>query len=235
MIERLRSIKSKTISTDGGLSLIGQGTFGWMLTDAQGKKLVTGSGPVDGPADQASSTRSELHGFAAPLEYIHQLARYYSMRFKGEYEWECDNQCALNRIGVLLKFEQRRRQPYNADIISNLTQRLGQNRSITIKSTWVQAHQDKKKLPGQILSDAALRNIKMDSIAEDYLLDPRQPQTSENAAHVDAQAISIRIQGTRVTGRYEDAIRESIDGSYLRHYLSVKHNWSDSMWSWIDW
>ena len=96
MIEHLRSIKSKTISTDGGFSLIGQGTFGWMLTDAQGKKLVTGSGPVDGPADQASSTRSELHGFAAPLEYIHQLARYYSMRLKGEYDWECDSQCALN-------------------------------------------------------------------------------------------------------------------------------------------
>ena len=57
--------------------------------ERQGKKLVTGSGPVDGPADQSSSTRSELHGFAAPLEYIHQLARYYSMRLKGEFEWEC--------------------------------------------------------------------------------------------------------------------------------------------------
>jgi hypothetical protein len=80
--------------------------------------------------------------------------------------------------------------------------------------TWVQAHQDEKKIPGQILSDAALQNIKVDSIAEDYLLlDPRQPQTSDNAAHVDAQAISICIQGTRVTGRYEDAIHESIDGS----------------------
>jgi hypothetical protein len=136
MIEHLCSIKSKTISSDSGLSLIGQDTFGWMLTDAKEKKLVTGSGPVDGPADQVSSTRSELHGFAAPLEYIHQLARYYSMRLKGEYEWECDSQCALNRVGVLLKFEQRR-QPYNADIISNLTHRLGQNRSMTIKSTWV--------------------------------------------------------------------------------------------------
>ena len=70
----------------------------------------------------------------------------------------------------------------------------------------------------------------MDSIAEDYLLDPRQPQTSDNAAHVDAQAISICIQGTRVIGRYEDAIRESIDGSYLRQYLSAKHDWSDSTW-----
>ena len=29
-------------------------------------------------------------------------------------------------------------------------------------------------------------------------------------------------------------IRESIDGSYL-NYLSAKHKWSDSTWSWIDW
>ena len=39
MIEHLRFIKSKTISTDGGLSLIGQGTFGWVLTDVKGKQL----------------------------------------------------------------------------------------------------------------------------------------------------------------------------------------------------
>ena len=32
-----------------------------------------------------------------------------------------------------------------------------------------------------------------------------------------------------------DAIRESIDGSYLHEYLSAKHDWSDSMWSCIDW
>jgi hypothetical protein len=78
MIEHLRSIKSKTISTDGGLSLIGQGTFGWVLTDAKGTQLVTGSGPVNDPATQVSSTRSELHGFAAPSEYIYQLSRYYT-------------------------------------------------------------------------------------------------------------------------------------------------------------
>ena len=145
---------------------------------------MAGSSPVDGSATQVSSTHSELHGFAAPLEYIHQLARYYSTQLKGEYEWECDSQCALNRIGVLLKFTQRRRQPYNTDIISNLTHRLGQTRSMTIKSTWVKAHQDEKKLPGQVLPEAALGNIKVDSIAEDYLLDSRQPQTSENSEHV---------------------------------------------------
>jgi hypothetical protein len=122
-------------------------------------------------------------------------------------------QCAITRSDVLLlKFKQRRRQPYNAVIVSNLTQRLGQNRSMTIKSTWVKAHQDEDQLPGQVLSDAALRNtIDVDSIANDYLLDTRQPQTQDNAAQVDAQAISISIQGT---------IRKHTS---LRHYLSAKH------------
>jgi hypothetical protein len=97
------------------------------------------------------------------------------------------------------------------------------------------SQQDGKKIPGQVLSDAALQNIKVDSIANGYLLDTCQPQTLENTEDVDAQAISICIQGTKITGRYEDAIRESIDGSYFRHYLSDKHQWSDSTWSWIDW
>ena len=160
---------------------------------------------------------------------------YYSMRPKGQYEWECYCQCAITRTGVLLKFKQRRRQPYNADIISTLAQRLGQNRSMTFKSKWVKAHQDDDKLPGQILFDAALRNIDVDSLANDYLLATGKSQTRDNAAHVDAQAISISIQGTRITGRYEEVIREHIDRSYLRQYLSAKHDWSDSTWSCIDW
>ena len=82
----------------------------------------------------------------------------------------------------------------------------------------------------------SLRNVKVDSPANanDYLLETGQPQTKDNAAHVDAQAISISIQRTRIMGRYEDAIREHIDGSYLRHYLSDKQTWTDSTWSWID-
>jgi hypothetical protein len=106
---------------------------------------------------------------------------------------------------------------------------------MTIKSTWVKAHQDKNKLPSQVLSDAELRNINVDSIADEYLVDTCQPQTRDKAEHVDAQAVSICIQGTRITGRYEDAVREHIDGSYLCHYLSDKHKWTDLTWSWIDW
>ena len=47
--------------------------------------------------------------------------------------------------------------------------------------------------------------------------------------------ISSTPVNPRPTGRYEDAIREHIDGSYLRHYLSVKHKWTDSTWACVDW
>ena len=58
-----------------------------MLTDANGQQLAIGAGPIDGPVNQASSIRSELHGrVAAALEHMHQFARYCSMRPKGLYE-----------------------------------------------------------------------------------------------------------------------------------------------------
>ena len=99
------------------------------------------------------------------------------MRPKGQHEWECDSHCAITRTDVLLKFKQRWRQLYNADIIFNLTQRLDLHRSMTFKSTWVKAHQDDDQLPGQVLSDAALRNNDLDSLANAYLLATDQPQT----------------------------------------------------------
>ena len=106
---------------------------------------------------------------------------------------------------------------------------------MNLKRTWVKAHQDDYKTPYRELSDAAKRNIRVDHIANDYLLDTRRHQTLGKAEHVDAQAISICIQGTRITGRYEDAIRQYIDGSYLRHYLSDKHKLTDSTWACIGW
>ena len=67
---------------------------------------------------------------------------------------------------------------------------------MTIKSTRVKAHQDENKLPSQVLSDAALQNINVNSIANHYLLDTCQPQPRDKAEHVDAQAVSICYQAT---------------------------------------
>ena len=93
------------------------------------------------------------------------------MHPKGLYEWEFDSGCAITRTEFLHQFRQRWRQPYNADIISTLAQPLHQNRSMTFKSNGVGVHQDDDQLPGQVLSDAALGNIRVDSIVNRHMPD----------------------------------------------------------------
>lgn len=61
------------IASDGGLS-DKKGSFGWKIVDNHLKPLFQGSGPVDGPMEVGSSTRSELGGLTAPLLLITTLA-----------------------------------------------------------------------------------------------------------------------------------------------------------------
>jgi hypothetical protein len=56
-----RSKKRVTIVSDGGLA-DEIGTFGWKLIGASNETLYAGAGPIDGPPELGSSTRSELGG-----------------------------------------------------------------------------------------------------------------------------------------------------------------------------
>ena len=62
---------------------------------------------------------------------------------------------------------------------------------MTFKSTWVKAYlddDDDDQLPGQVLSDAAVRNNDVDSLANAYLSRQINPRPEiMHAAHVDAQ------------------------------------------------
>ena len=70
-----------TIVTDGSL-LPTAGTFGWKLVTPKKKVLFTGSGPIDGPIEIGSSTRSELGGFTGPLLLVTLLARFWGLRHR---------------------------------------------------------------------------------------------------------------------------------------------------------
>jgi hypothetical protein len=64
------------IISDGGLAAT-IGTFGWkMVSSIDNISLSEGSGPIDGPMEVGSSTRSELGGFTAPLLLATALARF---------------------------------------------------------------------------------------------------------------------------------------------------------------
>jgi hypothetical protein len=76
-LEIWRAFRSKqrlTIATDGSLLLQAGTSFGWKLTTmTKPKTIFHGSGPIDGPIEIGSSTRSELGGFTGPLLLVSTL------------------------------------------------------------------------------------------------------------------------------------------------------------------
>ena len=84
-----------TIATDGGLRGR-QGTFGWLICSSTNDVLYEGAGPVDGPFDAASSTRSELGGITAALVFYGLLIATWHFPPKCTYRWVCDSKAAIS-------------------------------------------------------------------------------------------------------------------------------------------
>ena len=53
-------------------------------------------------------------------------------------------------------------------------------------------------------------------------------------AHLPSQQISLTINGTRYPGNWDNNLRWSINGFYLKKYLSQKHGWTETIWQTID-
>ena len=86
-----------TIATDGGLKGR-QGTFGWLLCSSTNEVLCEGAGPVDGPFDAASSTRSELGGITAALVFYSILVASWTQQPQCTYRWVCDSKAAISNV-----------------------------------------------------------------------------------------------------------------------------------------
>ena len=84
------------VATDGGL-LIRKGTHGWVISTGT-KVLFTCAGPVDGPFDTASSTRSELAGCASATYFISCLSTFWGIKHKCRFLWYCDSKAAISRV-----------------------------------------------------------------------------------------------------------------------------------------
>ena len=136
-----RSKKKIIIVSDGGLAR-GIGTFGWKIVGSNNETLFAGAGPIDGPSEIGSSTRSELGGFAAPLLLVVSLARLWGLKHKCRYRWLVDSKAAISQVRITTRVShQLRRAPDNSDylmVIRALRRELGR----PIENVWVKGHQD---------------------------------------------------------------------------------------------
>jgi hypothetical protein len=179
--KEFRSKKKVTIVSDGGLAE-GIGTFGWKLVGSKNQTLFAGAGPIDGPHEIGSSTRSELGGLAAPLFLVVALARFWGLKHKCRYRWIVDSKAAISQVKVTTRVShQLRRAPDNSDylmVIRSLRRELGK----PIETIWVKGHQD-NDTPYEALSTSAKHNVDVDSLATWYRDSLPQCTSSSKGTH----------------------------------------------------
>ena len=226
-----RSRSRLEIVTDGSLAT-GIGTFGWRLLRPPSLILYEGSGPIDGPAELSTSTRSELGGFAAPLLLVAALSRYWGLSHRCKFRWIVDSTAAISKVHMVTrKGAHPYRQPSNIDFLSIIAE-LFQEIRRPISITWVKGHQDSDAGTRQLSRDAC-NNIAVDALATKHRVD-RRLHPCQLIPHLDAMRVSISMNGLRLTGHFDDMIRFHINGYHLRIHMQSKFQWTDEAWSIID-
>jgi len=218
------------IASDGGLSG-SHGTFGWILSSAK-KTLLTCSGPVDGPNDTGSSTRSELCGYASALLLLRTLSKRWNRRHRCKFTWLVDSKAAITRVRRFTARGHRPvKQPYDADLLALIVDCTTHIRR-PIKCHWIKGHQDSKtdysKLPL-----ATRLNIDADHLATSQRTHGKD-KPSTDTDHQPSQRVSMSINGTRITSQYDSCLRFHINGYHHRRYLQMRYDWNDKTWNSID-
>jgi ribonuclease HI len=225
-----RSRRRLHLATDGGLSAQ-KGTHGWIISTGT-TSLFQCSGPVDGPLDTSSSTRSELAGYASALLLIRALSAFWQTRHKSKFHWYCDSKSAISRVR---KYALRRsiltRMPQDADLIS-IIRSCHRDLRCTIRSHWVKGHQDSAAKAISLPLSSRL-NIIADSLATLYRTTGRL-KPSPKCHHEAEQRCSLSINGSRLSSQYDESIRFHINGYHLRQHLQRKQGWSDNTWKEVD-
>ena len=226
-----RSRRRLIISTDGSL-LDTAGTFGWKITNDKFKPLFKGAGPIDGPIEIGSSTRSELGGFTAPLLLVTILARHWGLKHRCKFKWLADSRVALSRVTIVTRPDHTpTKQPDNVDYVSVIRD-LFQELRRPMQAHWVKSHQDAKTPYAKLTPEAKL-NVDADELAT-LFHQSTKGKPMRATPHINSTKISITILKTRYPGNINMNLKYHINGGYMRRYLQHSNKWADTTWTTID-
>jgi hypothetical protein len=217
------------------LSPRGVGTFGWRIIGLDNATLYEGAGPIDGPTEEGSSTRSELGRLTAPMFLVVCLAQLWGLKHRCRFRWMVDSKAAISQVLTIATRVSHRlcRAPNKSDylmLIRALHKELGK----PLESVWVKGHQDEGEQYDQ-LGTSAKHIVDVDALATWYRESiPSPPQI--NRDHVPEELISISIQGQRLSSHIDDmVVRYQVNGYYLRQYIqSKKKQWKDATWNLVN-
>ena len=231
MEKAFRSRSKLHVASDGGLSE-GIATHGWVLSTKK-RILFRCSGPVDGPVDTNSSTRSELGGCASVLLLLVSVSRLWGgLRHRCAFRWYTDSRSAITRIKkYALRKSRSRQMPHDADLMSIIKAMLKELRR-PFSLQWVKAHQD-DIASYDSLPLAARLNIDADFLATRYRSRGRL-RPSESVDHQESQHCSFYINGIPVVSQFDACVRFHVNGYHYRRYVQAKTKWSDATWKSVD-
>lgn len=228
-----RAFRSKSrlhLASDGGLGEA-SATHGWVLSSGT-EVLYQCSGPVDGPIDTNSSTRSELGGCASSLLFLSSLSRFWGLRHRCSFRWYTDSTSAIRRFHKHCGRSKRSTQmPPDSDLLSIISSCLKQLKR-PFKPRWVRAHQD-DSMAYDRLPLAARLNIAADFLATRYRQHGRL-RAIEMVDHQIDHQVSIYINRLPVTSQHDDCIRFHVNGYHHRNYVQQHHGWDNRTWESID-
>ena len=210
-------------------------SFGWQLL-GNGNVLVRGAGPVDGVPDLLSSTRAELFGVSAVLEFLFHFCTYSNLLSSSSRVilW-VDNRAAITKVHRTQKAgAKRRRMGHDVDIISQITDRLDRLH-LKLRLHWVKSHQD-LTTPYTSLDIAGRMNIDADHLAERFRRRMAAGEFSPlpHGLNNPLTAVTLKIHGICIHSHFSHRLRSTIQKVKHRQYLQDRHRWSNEVWDTMD-
>jgi hypothetical protein len=230
IFKAFRSKGKLHVASDGGLHN-NAATHGWVLS--AGKDILyQGSGPVDGPPNSHTSTRSELGGCASVLLLLSSLSKMWGTRHRCKFTWYTDSRSAISRVKRFSRHRSsHRRMPPDVDLITIISDCL-KNLRRPFKAKWIKAHQDRVASYDSLPLPVRL-NIDADFLATRYRSHGKL-RTSTRVDHVRNQQLSIYLNGIPVLNHFDEQVRFHVNSYHQRQYMQDRNGWSDTTWNDVD-
>ena len=217
IVAAIKTNKAKMCS-DGSV-LKRYGSFAYGLAPPKSDKFIFSQhAPVHGDLDQITSTRCELMGLLACIEYLRYISDKYTFDRKYFILITADNEVAIKAPKKFYLSTKYTFSP-DMDIILHIKHLL-KTTPFHIRFQHVRGHQDRSK-PFHSLSILAKLNIHADKLAGDYFTQPLlAPQYSLDYDFLYGSCVSIKDPHSRIASSFFKNIKRHRTGHLAEKQLS---------------
>ena len=232
----IESIENDTVivTSDGSVSDIGIGTFGWVAALSSGQRLLTCAGWAYG-CSPGSSMRAEAYGFLSWVQFLNLLHKYHTIQWPEYlqlYQYT-DSESLLIRIN---KLQMQEIPPPNMtlledwDIISMIVDILNQLPNYEIHH--VKGHQDDNEQVTELPLPAQL-NVEADHLAGSMHRLQHPPDIS-TVIQFPTNPAQLNIANTTCNGKYSSRIRRARHGPALEQYIMERQSLTEHQFQTIN-